>query len=316
MMPQTASTAARRGHAGSSSLLLSVRAACIDIGSNTTRLLVASLDGETLVPLVQERHFTRLGRRCAPGEALASEVVEELAEVVAGQALSAREAGATTLRAVATAALRRIANGAEVCAAVGAAAGVEVELLSAEEEARLAFAGATWACRDAAPDVPLGVVDVGGGSSELIVGTRGGGVAWSRSLPLGSGDLADRHLREDPPPRAALDAIRDEIAAALDGVVVPPVTRAVAVGGSATSLARLVGPLLDADTLAAAVDGLATVPAERVAAVHELALERVRLLPAGILLLAAAAALMGPLTVAEGGLREGLVLEQLASSRG
>ncbi len=194
---------------------------------------------------------------------------------------------------------------------MAAAAGVEVELLSAEEEARLAFAGATWACRDAAPEAPLGVVDVGGGSSELIVGTRADGVVWSRSLPLGSGDLADRHLHDDPPSHAALDAIRAEIAGALQGVAVPPVTRAVAVGGSATSLARLVGSLLDADTLAAAVDGLAAVPAERVAAVHELALERVRLLPAGILLLAAAAALMGPLTVAEGGLREGLVLEQL-----
>lgn len=313
MMPQTAPTPARRGPARSSSLLRIVRAACIDIGSNTTRLLVAALEGETLVPLVQERHFTRLGRRCRPGEPLAADVVAELTEVVAAQALSAREAGARSLRAVATAALRRIADGAAVCAAVSAAAGVEVELLSAEEEARLAFAGATWACRDAAPEAPLGVVDVGGGSSELIVGTRADGVLWSRSLPLGSGDLADRHLHDDPPSRAALDEIRAEVAAALEGIEVPAVTRAVAVGGSATSLARLVGPLLDADTLAAAVDGLAAVPAERVAAVHELALERVRLLPAGILVLAAAAALLGPLTVAEGGLREGLVLEQLAT---
>jgi exopolyphosphatase/guanosine-5'-triphosphate,3'-diphosphate pyrophosphatase len=292
-----------------------VRCACIDIGSNTTRLLVAEHSGERLEPIVQERAFTRLGRVCRAGAAVPEEVVAGLTEVVAAQARQAREAGAGALRAVATAALRRVANGAEVCAALGAAAGVPVELLSAEEEAALAFAGATWACTEEASDAPLGVVDVGGGSSELIVGTRAGGVSWSRSLALGSGDLADAHLHSDPPSRVALDAIRAEVAEALAGIELPPVVRAVAVGGSATSLSRLVGPLLDADTLAAAVDGLATLPAGRVAVVHDLAVERVRLLPAGILVLAGAAALMGPLTVAEGGLREGIVLALAAQQR-
>ncbi|HST38830.1 MAG TPA: hypothetical protein VLK58_04950 [Conexibacter sp.] len=285
-----------------------MRCACIDIGSNTTRLLVADLGASAFEPVIQERAFTRLGRVCRSGETVPPEVVERLSDVVEAQARQAREAGASALRAVATAALRRAANGAEVCAALGAAAGVPVELLSAEEEARLAFAGATWGCAEEDPDAPLGVVDVGGGSSELIVGTRAGGVRWSRSLALGSGDLADAHLHSDPPSRESLAAIRAEVAAALAGIEVPPVVRAVAVGGSATSLSRLVGPLLDADTLTAAVDGLATLPAERVAVVHDLAVERVRLLPAGILVLAGAAALLGPLTVAGGGLREGVVL--------
>ncbi|MDO8214047.1 Ppx/GppA phosphatase family protein [Conexibacter sp. CPCC 206217] len=321
-----------------------MRAACIDIGSNTTRLLVADHVDGSLAAVVQLRAFTRLGKACRAGGSLPQEVVDGLAAVVGEQAAHAREAGATALRVVATAAVRRAENGAAVCAALEAVAGVPVELLSGDEEARLAFAGATWAdsaggasatggaagagggdalgvaagaagagagraAGAAAGDAPIGVVDVGGGSSELIVGTRAGGVAWSCSLPLGSGDLAEAHLRSDPPAAAELDAIRAEVAAALAGVEVPPVTRAVAVGGSATSLRRLVGPLLDADALAATVAGLAALPAERVAAVHDLDPVRVRLLPAGILVLAAVVERMGPLTVAQGGLREGVVLQ-------
>lgn len=291
-----------------------MRAACIDIGSNTTRLLVADHVDGSLAAVVQLRAFTRLGKACRAGGSLPQEIVDGLAAVVAEQAASARESGATALRVVATAAVRRAENGAAVCAALEAVAGVPVELLSGEEEARLAFAGATWAdsvagASAAGGDAPIGVVDVGGGSSELIVGTRAGGVTWSCSLALGSGDLAEAHLRSDPPAAAELDAIRAEVEAALAGVEVPPVTRAVAVGGSATSLRRLVGPLLDADALAATVAGLAALPAERVAAVHDLDPVRVRLLPAGILVLAAVVERMGPLTVAQGGLREGVVLQ-------
>lgn len=292
---------------------MTVRCACIDIGSNTTRLLVADCADGRLDPIVQLRAFTRLGRDCRPGEPVPSARVEALAAVVAEQARAAREAGAQALRVVATAALRRAADGAAVCAALGAAAGVEVELLGAEEEARLAFAGATAALLDVPADEPVAVADVGGGSSEVIVGTRAGGVTWSRSLPIGSGDLAEEHLRSDPPSPAELGAIATAAEAAFAGVEVPPVVRAVAVGGSATSLRRLVGPRLDSEMLVRAVATLASAPAEVVAVQHDLDPVRVRLLPAGILVLAAVAARVGPLTVAEGGLREGLLLELAAA---
>lgn len=284
-----------------------MRCACIDIGSNTTRLLVADHAGGALSPVVQVRTFTQLGRASRPREPLAEDVLTALAAVVAEQAAAARDAGATAVRVVATAALRRVSNGAEACAALSAAAGHPVELLSAEEEARLAFAGAT-ASLAGGPAEPVGVADVGGGSSELIVGTRSDGVTWSRSLQLGSGDLAHAHLRADPPGAAELQAVRDAVAAALAGVTPPPVARAVAVGGSATSLARLVGPRLDADALACAVEKLVAAPAEVVAVDHDLDPARVRLLPAGLLVLAGVVALLGPLTVADGGLREGVVL--------
>lgn len=292
-----------------------MRCACIDIGSNTTRLLVADHAGGRLSPVVQVRVFTQLGRACGPGEPLPPEAVRRLAGVVAEQAREATEAGATALRIVATAALRRAENGPAVCEALSAAAGRPVELLSEQEEARLAFAGATAPLLDAAPDAPLGVADVGGGSSELIAGTRAAGVTWSRSLALGSGDLAGLHLHSDPPAPSELAAIRAAVAAALADVEPPRVTRAVAVGGSATSLARLVGPLLDADGLARAIATLSAAPAEVVAAQHDLDPARVRLLPAGILVLAGVAALLGPLTVAEGGLREGVVIGLAQSSQ-
>ena len=287
---------------------LSVRCACIDIGSNTTRLLVADVAGAALVPVSELRAFTWLGRSCGEGDELAAETLAGLAEIVAAQAAEARERDARALRVVATAAVRRAANGDAACAALSAAAGVRVELLSPEEEARLAFAGATHSLT-VPPQEPVAVVDVGGGSSQLVVGTRALGVAWSTSLPLGSGDLAAAHLRADPPSARELDALRDAIGRVVAALRVPPVGRALAVGGSATSLRRLAGPLLDREGLARALAAVVAAPAAVAATDSTIAPERVRLLPAGILVLDAIAALTGPLEVARGGLREGVVAE-------
>jgi exopolyphosphatase/guanosine-5'-triphosphate,3'-diphosphate pyrophosphatase len=285
-----------------------VRCGCIDIGSNTTRLLVADVGGGTLTPVLELRTFTRLGRACAAGAALPPDALASLAEVVAEQAGAAGAGGTEALRVVATAAIRRAANAGAACAALSIAAGVAVELLDEAEEARLAFAGAT-AALDEAGDEPLAVVDVGGGSSQLVVGTTAGGVRWSTSLALGSGDLAARHLRSDPPSAAELGAVRVDVVAAMG--TLPPLdgARGLAVGGSATSLRRLAGPVLDRAGLARALSLLASGPATDVAARCEIDVERVRLLPAGIVVLDAVAALVGPLTVACGGLREGVVRE-------
>jgi exopolyphosphatase/guanosine-5'-triphosphate,3'-diphosphate pyrophosphatase len=286
--------------------------ACIDIGSNTTRLLVAEPGAAGLGEIAQERVFTRLGRGLAEGGDVPPEKVAELVRVVAAQAARARALGASRVRAVATAALRRAGNGAEVLATVRREAGVPVELLSEDDEARLAFAGAT-AALDPAHDGPVGVVDVGGGSTEIVCGTPAAGVSWSRSFCAGSGDLAERHLRSDPPSDAELAAVRADVADRLGGVTPPPVGLALAVGGSATSLCRLVGPALDPVALDRAVGLLTSAPAVDVARAADLDPERVRLLPAGIALLSAAAAALGrPLEIARGGLREGVLLELAA----
>lgn len=288
-----------------------VRCACIDIGSNTTRLLVADVTASTLAPVVERRAFTQLGRVCAPGDAFPLERLAPLADVVAAQAREARALGAHELRVVATAALRRAADAIAVCHALSSAAGVPVELLSEHDEARLAFAGATGGPESEAGE-PVAVVDVGGGSAQLVVGSRRAGVAWSASLPLGSGDLAAAHLRGDPPCASELAALRADVAGALGGLTVPRVARALAVGGSATSLHRLAGPRLDRSSLERALAALVAAPAAEVAADTAIAPERVRLLPAGIAVLAAVAELVGPLEVARGGLREG-VLRELAA---
>jgi exopolyphosphatase / guanosine-5'-triphosphate,3'-diphosphate pyrophosphatase len=286
--------------------------ACIDIGSNTTRLLVAECVGGGLRELAEERVFTRLGAGVRTRGAVAPEKLDELVATVAAQADRARALGAREIRAVGTAALRCASNRDELCAAVAAGAGVEVVVLGGEEEARLAFRGATReldpSCRDL-----VGVVDVGGGSSELVIGTPCDGVAWTASLAVGSGDLADAWLASDPPSAAELAAARACVRDTFAPVKPPRPARALAVGGSATSLRRVTGAVLDTGALGAALEALTAAPAADVAHRLDLDPRRARLLPAGIIVLEAAVACLGlPLTVAPGGLREGVLLEAAA----
>ena len=269
-----------------------MRRACIDIGSNTTRLLVAECGDGELREVHQERAFTRIGAALGVDGAIAPAKIAEVAAVVSEQLLRCPGVGVTDVRGVATAAIRRAVNGDALVGAIARGAGFDVTVLSAEEEARLAFVGAAGTLGHV-PDGALGVVDVGGGSSELVVGTAPDTVGWWASFALGSGDLADDFLRSDPPADAELSAARARVADALDGLEVPQPVEAVAVGGSATSLRDLAGPLLDADAFKRAFAVLASEPASRVAARFSLDLERVRLLPAGLLILEAASELFG-----------------------
>jgi exopolyphosphatase / guanosine-5'-triphosphate,3'-diphosphate pyrophosphatase len=286
-----------------------VRCACIDIGSNTTRLLVADRQNGELAEVFQLRAFTRLGRGLAATGRIGAERIAATAAEVARQADAARELGASVVRVVATAAVRQAGDRADLCAAVRTASGLAVDVLSGEEEARLAFVGATRTLDDA-PDGAIGVVDIGGGSSELVVGTLSGGVSWCTSVAVGSGDLAERFLRSDPPAADELDAVRERVAEALARVDPPRPAHGLAVGGSATSLRRLLGDVLDPESLQAGLDVLASRPVVDVARAWQLDPMRVRLLPAGILLLEAASRAFGcPLRIACGGLREGVLLD-------
>jgi exopolyphosphatase/guanosine-5'-triphosphate,3'-diphosphate pyrophosphatase len=286
-----------------------VRRACIDIGSNTTRLLVAECAPGRVLEVHQERAFTRIGRELGSGGTIPQAKIDEVVQVVSAQLQSARELGAGTVRGVATAAIRRAANGAELASAVHRACGLEVEILSGEEEARLAFVGAAQTL-DHVPSGRLGVVDVGGGSSELVVGFAPNRVSWSVSFGVGSGDLADRWLRSDPPSEHELAQARTELDQVLGGLEVPTPAEAVAVGGSASSLRRLAGPVLDPDALTRSLQLLATEPSTEVARRFALDRERVRLLPAGLLILQAASELFGTaLQIGRGGVREGVLLE-------
>ncbi len=288
--------------------------ACIDIGSNTTRVLVAEAQRGRLTEVLQQRAFTRIGRGLAAGGSIPRAKIDEVVRVVDEQRRVAETAGAQALRAVATAAIRGAGNRDEVVEAVSGGCGLELTILDAEEEARLAFLGATHT-HVGLLDGAVGVVDVGGGSTEIAVGTVDGGVRWWGSVPIGSSRLTDEELRSDPPTHPELAAMDRRAREALGALDVPPAGYAMGVGGSATSLRRLVGPVLDAVSLDRALGVLAAEPAAAVAERFAIEPERVALLPAGILLLAAAARRLGrELQVGCGGLREGVLLD-LARSR-
>ena len=289
--------------------------ACIDIGSNTTRLLVADAGDGRLRELVTQRAFTRIGKSLLGGAMIPAEKIEETAEVVRTQAAVASEIGAEHVVAVATAAIRNAPNRDELVRAVERAGGMEVSVLSGEEEARLSFVGATRTLLEP-PDGTVAVIDVGGGSSEVAIGQAGGELIWSASFAIGSGFLADSYLRSDPPSPAELVRARSHARATFDGLRPPPASSAVAVGGTATSLRRLVGGELEPETLEDGIRVLSSTPIAEAAARFELDPERVRLLPAGILILEAMSDLLGlPLRIARGGLREGILLELMEGRR-
>jgi exopolyphosphatase/guanosine-5'-triphosphate,3'-diphosphate pyrophosphatase len=291
-----------------------MRCACIDIGSNTTRLLVAEAPEGRLRSVLEQRAFTRIGQRIDARGAILPGTIAAVAEVVAAQRAAAEVAGAVHVRVVATAAIRSAANRDALVAALRERAGVDVAVLSADDEGRLAFAGATRTL-EPPPDGTVAVVDVGGLSTEIAIGTLAGGVSWLRSFPVGSALLSGRCLA-DPPSRADLDAMHGAAAQAFAAAAdLPRIDHAVAVGGSAASLPTLVGPVFDAAAIERALGKLGAAPAAVVARRHGLAPERAELLPAGILVLHAAARRLGmPLQIGRGGLREGVVLELAAGS--
>jgi exopolyphosphatase/guanosine-5'-triphosphate,3'-diphosphate pyrophosphatase len=292
-----------------------LRCACIDIGSNTTRLLVAELDRspgglETggLRTVVAGRAFTAIGAALGPDGALPAAKIAEVADVVAGQVIAARSRGARAIRAVATAAIRAASNGPELGAAIASVAGVEMEVLSGEQEAELAFTGAL-ASLSRPPAGTVAVIDVGGGSTEIVIGTHAGGPSWSTSLRVGSSSLTASCVRHDPPSATCLAALDRESTAAFAELDPPPVGLALAVGGSATTLLSLDGEEIDPASLAFLLAEFTVDPALPTAVRLGLHPDRTRLLPAGIVLLMRASELLDrPLRIARGGLREGVVL--------
>jgi exopolyphosphatase/guanosine-5'-triphosphate,3'-diphosphate pyrophosphatase len=277
-------------------------------------LLVADTGNGQLRELVTQRAFTRIGKSVDGGGSIPAAKIAETAEVVGKQLKVAREVGAEQVVTVATAAIRNAPNRDELLAAVEQA-GTPMQVLSGEEEARLCFVGATRTLLKPAEGT-IAVVDVGGGSSEIAIGAANGAMTWAESFRIGSGFLADAYLRSDPPSVDELEKVRRHVAGTFEGLAAPPADSAVAVGGTATSLRRLLGAELVHETLERGIRVLCTTPIAEVAARFELDVERIRLLPAGILVLEAISDLLGlPLRIARGGLREGVLLELVEGRR-
>jgi exopolyphosphatase/guanosine-5'-triphosphate,3'-diphosphate pyrophosphatase len=271
----------------------------IDIGTNTTRLLVAEADGADLRPLLQRRHFA------APGD----DPVEDLVALVGQEAAAARSAGAKRLALVGTASLRRWTDArrlARACERIGAGT---LRILSEGEEARLAFHGATTPDAGRLPET-VAVVDVGGGSTELVVGAPGEQPEWWASRPVGSRNVTDRALLSDPPGRDQIAAARNAAGRRFAGVEPPDCSLALAVGGGTASLRRLCGETLDRATIATTLVRLVAADSATLGESLGLAPRRVRLLPAALIVLEAICDLVPePLRIARGGVREGLALQ-------
>jgi exopolyphosphatase/guanosine-5'-triphosphate,3'-diphosphate pyrophosphatase len=288
--------------------------AAIDIGSNTTRLLVAEPQNGQLRKVMEQRAYTRIGKGASKNGKLKAEKVAEVAEVVGTQVRLANELGAEVIKVVATAAIREAKNRDKVVKQISESADVEVEVLSEEDEGRLAFLGATKSLGHPV-EGDIAVVDVGGGSSEVVIGTVAGGVSELRSFKIGSGSLAEEYLDSDPPSPAEIRRLREAIDDFFADETLERPDQAVAVGGSATSLRTLVGAVLEYETLERAVRVLSSDEIADVAKRFELDPRRVGLLPAGVLLLEKLSELLGqPLQIGKGGLREGIILDLLAEN--
>jgi exopolyphosphatase/guanosine-5'-triphosphate,3'-diphosphate pyrophosphatase len=285
----------------------------IDVGSNSVRLLLATFRGRRLVPLTEDRVRLGLGEDVERLGAVSRVKLASAARAVGEYAKLSRAHGVDRLEVVVTAPGRQSANADELVRTLASAAAAPVRVLSAENEGRLAYEGAA-AGLSRLPRT-LAVCDVGGGSTEIVTGVHTGGPVWLRSIDLGAVRLTRRLLVSDPPSEKALERARVEIEDALAGVVPPLCALALAAGGTPRALRRVVGETLGPEQLDEALRAVTARSARAVASEFGIDRRRSRLLPAGILILAAIQRrLVVPLEVSSSGLREGVALALLAEA--
>ena len=243
------------------------RVAALDCGTNSLRLLVADVEparGE-LTDVVRQMEIVRLGEGVDRTGRLAAEALGRTFDTLRRYAETIAATGASSVRMVATSATRDAVNAAEFTSGVRAILGIGPEVISGDEEAALSFAGATAelaAVSPTDPTTPAGpylVVDIGGGSTEFVLGAQAGwdgravpgapGAAAGRitasvSVDIGCVRMTERHLHSDPPGRGEIVAARSDIDAALDAVArkLPGAGEATLVGlaGSVTTVAGIV----------------------------------------------------------------------------
>jgi exopolyphosphatase/guanosine-5'-triphosphate,3'-diphosphate pyrophosphatase len=215
------------------------RVAAIDCGTNSIRLLVADVSGDRLTDVIREMQVVRLGQGVDRTGRLAPEAIERTRVALASYATAIRESGAERVRMVATSASRDASNAAEFRAMVLDTLGAEPDVITGDEEARLSFTGAVRGLGDT--PAPYLVADIGGGSTELVIGSST--VDAARSVDVGCVRLTERHLHSDPPTPAQVRAAQRDIAAAvaLAAQTVPLASAGTFVGlaGSVTTVVAL-----------------------------------------------------------------------------
>ncbi|MGB8370291.1 MAG: Ppx/GppA family phosphatase [Limisphaerales bacterium] len=226
------------------------RRAVIDVGTNSIKLLVADVAGRDVQPVHEESRQTRLGKGFYETHRLQMEPIAYSANAVADFAQTARKHGARSIRVIATSAARDAVNPEDLISAIEAAAGLKVEIISGGQEAGLAFQGVTTDPELA--QAPLLLLDVGGGSTQFILG-RGEHKHFAHSFTLGTVRLLEKFPHSDPPTRAEFTTCRDWLKNFLQSEVRPKLEPAlrretdaqsagiqlVGTGGTTSILARM-----------------------------------------------------------------------------
>ena len=274
-----------------------MRIGVIDVGSNTTRLLVANAGADGLVPLEKGKIRLSLGEEIERYGAVSDVHVAAAAKAVREFAAVARRKRVASLDLFLTAPGRQAGNADELVAALSRAARVPARVLTKEEEGSLAYRGAVLTAEIPLPS-RIAACDIGGASTEIAVGSPDGEPDWIESVDLGSVRLTAR--AGDMPAEAS---------EAFGSLEPPAVDAALVVGGSARAARRLVGARLGEEELAEALRLVETCPPREIARRFGVDRARAEILPAGVILLAEVQRRLGvPLQVCGGGIREGAVL--------
>jgi exopolyphosphatase / guanosine-5'-triphosphate,3'-diphosphate pyrophosphatase len=287
-----------------------VNVCVIDVGSHTVRTLLACRDSDRIRPVLQEKAVIGLGAEVERLGHLSDKKIDEAASLVGEFARIARKAGAAHVETLVTAPGRQSANGDVLVHALIEASGAPVRVLTPDEEGRLAFSGAVHGMELEGESV--GVCDVGGGSTEIVVGSRSGEPAWVRSVDVGALRLTGRLLDRDPPSPKELALARLTVEQDFASLTPPLPKVGLAAGGTARALRKLVGDELGPSELQAAIGILREQRSSRVAKAHGIDRGRARTLIAGAFILEAVQCRLNvPLRVSRAGLREGAVLAML-----
>lgn len=286
----------------------SVKVAVIDVGSNSVRLLVAVVGkNDVIEQLTRDRSYLRLGDDAYRLGRISEAKLEETRAVARRFATIARKQGVERLTTIVTAPGRQASNPNALLGVLAEATDAAVVLLSAEEEGRLAWEGAVN--RMQVPPPLVAVVDLGGGSFELAVGTPGSGPSWVRSRDAGALRVTRALLGEEPWSALQVDEARLEVRRFVSGLEPPPPDVTLAVGGTARALRRLLGERNGEGELDALIARLVAEGAERVTEGTSITPERAATLLGGTLVLTELAELLDTdLEVGRGGLREGAAL--------
>ncbi len=215
------------------------KVAVIDIGSNSTRLLIAAVADGRVTEIERQSRVTRLGRGVDLSGQLSGEAIEAACGAIADYVAICREVGVDHIEAIATSAVRDASNGSAFAAELRERFALSARVLDGEEEARLTYQGATC---EQTPTEPTLVIDIGGGSTELIVGT-GDEISFHASLQAGVVRHSERHITNDPPSTTELEALASDVRGLIEGAIAAqPNARAaagIAVAGTPTSLASI-----------------------------------------------------------------------------